>query len=64
MESLISKDVREIESGIVSIYRLLELRKLHYRHISAGKMCDACNSFCHELGLQKQTKDFIEKYHI
>lgn len=62
MESITYQDVKEIKSGIVNIHRLLELRKLHVRRMNAGKMCGACESFCHELGLQKQTKDLITKY--
>jgi len=62
MEAITRQDAKEIKNGIVNIHRLIELRKLHVKRINAGKMCDACESFCHELGLQKQTKDFIEKY--
>jgi hypothetical protein len=63
MEAITSQDAKEIKSGIVNIHRLLELRKLHVRSRNAGKMCGACNSFCQELGLQKQTHVLIEKYH-
>ena len=64
MEAITHQDAKEIKAGIVNIHRLLELRKLHVKRVSAGKMCGACNSFCHELGLQKQTRHFIEKYHM
>jgi hypothetical protein len=30
--------------------------------MNAGKICGACNSFCNELGLQKQTHELIAKY--
>jgi hypothetical protein len=63
MEAITSQDAKEIKSGIVNIHRLLELRKLHVRSRNTGKMCGACNSFCQELGLQKQTHALIEKYH-
>jgi len=62
MEAITHRDVKEIKNGIVNIHRLLELRKLHVRRMSAGKMCGSCKSFCQKLGLQKQTRDFIEKY--
>jgi hypothetical protein len=62
MEAITHQDAKEIKSGIVNIHRLLELRKLHVRRMNAGKMCGACNSFCQELGLQKQTHALIEKY--
>jgi hypothetical protein len=62
MEAINHQDAQEIKSGIVNIHRLLELRKLHVRRMNAGKMCGACNSFCHELGLQKQTKNLIAKH--
>jgi hypothetical protein len=64
MEAITHQDAKEIKAGIVNIYRLLELRKLHVKRVSAGNMCVSCNSFCHELGLQKQTRDFIQKYHM
>jgi hypothetical protein len=62
MEAITYQDAKEIKAGIVKIHRLLELRKLHVRRMNAGKMCGACESFCHKIGLQKQTKDFIEKH--
>ena len=62
MESIFRQDARELKSGIVSIHRLMELRKLHVRRMNSGKMCGACTSFCQELGLQKQTHAVIEKY--
>jgi hypothetical protein len=62
MESITHQDAKKIKSGIVNIHRLLELRKLHVRRINAGMMCGTCNSFCNELGLQKQTRNIIEKY--
>jgi hypothetical protein len=62
MEAITHKDAEEIKSGIVNIHRLLELRKLHLKCLSAGKSCASCNSFCQELGLQKQTRHFIQKY--
>ncbi len=62
MEAITHRDAKEIKNGIVNIHRLLELRKLHVRRINAGSMCDSCKSFCQELGLQKQTRDFIKKY--
>ena len=62
MESITYQDAKELKSGIVNIHRRLELRKLHVRRMNTGQMCGACNSFCHELGLQKQTKDLIAKY--
>jgi hypothetical protein len=62
MEAITRQDAKEIKNGIVNIHRLLELRKLHVKRMNAGKMCGACESFCNELCLQKQTKDFIEKY--
>ena len=64
MEAITHQDAKEIKAGIVNIHRLLELRKLHVKRVSAGNMCGSCNSFCHELGLQKQTRDFIQKYHM
>jgi hypothetical protein len=64
MEAITPQDAKEIKVGIVNIHRLLELKKLHIKSVNAGKMCAFCNSFCHELGLQKQTRDFIEKYHM
>jgi hypothetical protein len=63
MESITRQDAKELKSGIVNIHRLVELRKLHVRRMNAGTMCGACNSFCQELGLQKQTHAVIEKYH-
>jgi len=62
MEAITRQDAKELKSGIVNIHRLLELRKLHVRRMNSGTMCGACNSFCHELGLQKQTRNVIEKY--
>jgi hypothetical protein len=62
MESITRQDAKELKSGIVNIHKRLELRKLHVRRKNAGKVCVACNSFCQELGLQKQTKDLIAKY--
>ena len=62
MEAITRQDAQEIKYGIVKIHRLLELRKLHVRRMNAGKMCGACNSFCHEQGLQKQTKELISKH--
>ena len=62
MESISRQDAKELKSGIVNIHRLVELRKLHVRRMNAGTMCGACNSFCQELGLQKQTHAVIEKY--
>jgi hypothetical protein len=62
MESITRQDAKELKSGIVNIHRLVELRKLHVRRMNAGTMCGACNSFCQELGLQKQTRNVIEKY--
>jgi hypothetical protein len=64
MEAITHQDAKEIKSGIINIHRLLELKKLHVKSVNAGKMCVSCNSFCHELGLQKQTRDLIEKYHM
>jgi hypothetical protein len=64
MEAITHQDVKEIKAGIVNIHRLLELRKLHVKRMSAGNMCGSCNSFCHELGLQKQTRGLIQKYHM
>lgn len=64
MEAITHQDAKEIKAGIVNIHRLLELRKLHVKCVNAGKICATCNSFCHELGLQKQTRTFIEKYHM
>ena len=62
MEAITHQDAKEIKTGIVNIHKLLELRKLHVRRVNAGKVCGACESFCHELGLQKQTRDVIAKY--
>jgi hypothetical protein len=62
MESITRQDAKELKSGIVNIHKLVELRKLHVRRMNAGTMCGACNSFCQELGLQKQTHAVIEKY--
>ncbi len=64
MAAITHKDADEIKSGIVNIHRLLELRKLHVKCVSAGKRCACCNSFCKELGLQKQTRRFMQKYFI
>jgi hypothetical protein len=64
MAAITNLDAKEIKEGIVNIHRLLELRKLHIKSLKAGKMCASCKSFCHELGLQKQTRHFIEKYHL
>ncbi len=62
MEAITHQDAQEIKSGIVNIHRLLELRKLHVRRMNAGKVCSACNSFCHELGLQKETQGLMAKH--
>jgi len=62
MEAITHQDAEEIKTGIVNIHKLLELRKLHVRRANAGKVCGACESFCHELGLQKQTRDVIARY--
>jgi len=64
MEAITHQDAKEIKDGIVNIHRLLELRKLHVKRMSAGKMCGTCESFCHEQGLQKQTRDFIGKHSL
>ena len=64
MEAITRQDAKELKSGIVNIHRLLELRKLHVRRMNTGEMCGACNSFCQELGLQKQTHAFIKKYPV
>jgi hypothetical protein len=60
--AIINVDAKEIKEGIVNIYRMLELRKLHTKRLGSGKACGVCESFCQELGLQKQTKALIEKY--
>ena len=62
MAAIINEDAKEIKSGIVNIHRILELRKLHTKRLGAGKACGVCESFCHELGLQKQTRELIQKY--
>jgi hypothetical protein len=62
MAAITHQDAKEIKEGIVNIHRMLELRKLHVNRQRSGKMCGVCKSFCHELGLQKQTREFIEKY--
>lgn len=62
MAAIGNQDAKEIKDGIVNIHKMLELRKLHIKRLRAGKMCGLCESFCHELGLQKQTREFIDKY--
>jgi hypothetical protein len=56
MAAITYQDAKEIKDGIVNIHKMLELRKLHIKRIRAGKACGVCESFCHELGLQKQTR--------
>lgn len=63
MAAIINVDAKAIKEGIVNIHRMLELRKLHTKRLSAGKACGVCKSFCQELGLQKQTRELTEKYH-
>jgi len=62
MAAITHQDTKELKEGIVHIHKMLELRKLHMKHLRAGEMCGVCKSFCHEIGLQKQTREFIEKY--
>jgi hypothetical protein len=62
MAAITRQDAKEIKTGIVNIHKRLELRKMHMKRVSAGKMCGVCKSFCHELGLQKQTIGVIDKY--
>ncbi len=64
MQAITYQDAKEIKAGIVNIHKMLELRKLHAKSVSAGKVCGLCNSFCNELGLQRQTRHFIEKYSL
>jgi hypothetical protein len=51
------KEANQLKAGVVHIHKMLELRKLHLNRQRAGKMCGVCKSFCHELGLQKETKN-------
>jgi len=62
MAAISHQDTEELKQGIVQIHKNLELRKLHINRLRAGKMCGVCKSFCHEIGLQKQTKELIDKY--
>ena len=62
MAAIINEDAKEIKAGIVNIHRMLELKKLHTKRLGAGKTCGVCESFCHELGLQKQTRELIQKH--
>ena len=62
MAAIVNVDAKEIKEGIVKIHRVLELRKLHTKRLSAGKACAVCRSYCHELGLQKKTIELLEKY--
>ncbi len=56
------KEAQQLKAGVVNIHKMLELRKLHLKRQRIGNMCGICKSFCHELGLQKETKEFLEKY--
>lgn len=56
------KEVQQLKAGVVHIHKMLELRKLHIKRQRAGKMCGICKSYCHELGLQKETREFLKKY--
>jgi hypothetical protein len=62
MAAIVPEDAKEIKEGIVNIHKLLELRKLHINRLRTGRTCGVCQSFCRELGLQKQTKNLIEKH--
>ena len=64
MAAIINVDAKEIKKGIVNIHKLLELKKLHTKRLGAGKACGVCESFCQELGLQKQTRELIAKYQL
>jgi hypothetical protein len=56
------KEAQQLKAGVINIHKMLELRKLHLKHQRTGTMCGICKSFCHDLGLQKETKEFLEKY--
>ena len=59
---IVNMDAKEIKNGIVNIHKMLELRKMHMKHVRTGIGCGVCESVCHELGLQKQTIEAIERY--
>jgi len=62
MATIVPEDAKEIKEGIVKIHKLLELRKLHVNRLRTGRTCGVCQSFCKELGLQRQTQSLIEKH--
>ena len=62
MESLINQKRTVLEEMAVLIHKKLELRKMHINRLRSGTVCPICQSFCHELGLQKQTNQLITKY--
>ena len=62
MAAITQNDAQQIKEAIVNIHKMLELRKLHNKRLRAGISCGTCTSICRELGLQKQTREFIEKH--
>ena len=52
----------QLKWGVVKIHKMLELIKLHINRQENGVMRGVCKSFCHELGLQKQTRNFVNKH--
>lgn len=56
------EEAQQLKAGVVKIHKMLELRKLHLNRLRTGTMCSICKSYCHELGLQKQTRNFINKH--
>ncbi len=62
MSYLTRTEAQQLMAGVVNIHKMLELRKLHQRRQRSGASCGSCKSFCHSLGLQKETREFIKKY--
>jgi hypothetical protein len=62
MAYLNTTEAQQLMTGVVRIHKMVELRKLHQRRRRSGASCGNCKSFCHSLGLQKETREFIKKY--
>jgi hypothetical protein len=60
MSTITNMDAQKLKEEIVNMHKRLELRKLHMGRVRAGKTCGSCESFCHELGLQKHTRGLVE----
>ena len=50
IEKQIQNEMQQIKTGVVNIYKMLELRKLHIIKQNACSMGGNCKSFCQDLG--------------